>query len=159
MTAHLRNKSSGFVFLRRFLEPRFVLFGITLIYFLSKLIITLGQRDNAFLVDQWGFVRRSMIYPFLLLLSCLLVLNRRFVPLVLAMPIAAAVMYTIGYRGLVGASNTQDGSVVGILDTLRIWFDVLPSNLIVETVLAVVIFVFGTAELARLLRRRRKPRS
>ena len=102
-----------------------------------------------------GFVRRSMAYPLLLLLSCVLILIGRFVTLGLAMTIGAGVIYAIGYRGLVGVSNTHDGAVP-ILGTLRIWFDVMPTNLIVQTGLAVVILVLGTAQLSRLLRKRRK---
>ncbi|MBA3355316.1 MAG: hypothetical protein H0U18_05125 [Pyrinomonadaceae bacterium] len=140
--------------MKRILEPQSVFFGITLIYFLSTLIIVLGQKDNAFIVDQWGFFRRSMTYPLLLLLGCVLILIGRFATLGLAMTIAAGVIYAIGYRGLVGVSNTHDA--VGISDILRIWFDVMPANLIVQTGLAAVMLALGTVQLSRLLRKRRK---
>ncbi|MGH9966660.1 MAG: hypothetical protein ACREBG_02340 [Pyrinomonadaceae bacterium] len=154
MTTNLSDTSRGFIFLKRLLQPQFVLFGITLVYFLSTLIVVFGEKNNEFLVNQWAFVKTAMIYPFLLLLGCVLILIGRFATLGVALTIAVYVIYAIAYRGFVGVLNTNEAAGP-ILGTLRIWFDVMPTNLIVQTGLALVILVVSIAQLSRLVRKRK----
>ena len=147
--------SASFGFLKRILAPQSMLFGVTLVHFLLTLIIVLGRKDNPFIVDQWGFFRQSMTYPLLLLFSCVLILFGRLSTTGLAMTIAASLIYVVGYRGLVGISYAHDVSALS-LDAIRIWFDVTPTNLIVQAGLGAVILLFGMVQLSRLLGRRRK---
>lgn len=158
MTARLRHMSERFVGLKRILEAQYVLLGVTLIHFLSTLIIVLGQTGNVFIVDQWGFFVRAMTYPLLLLVSCFLILTGRLGTIGLAMMIAIGLIYILGYRGLVGVSYAHDADALS-LTALRIWLVATPTNLVVQTVLAAVILLFGTVQFLRLLQKSRKPLS
>ena len=158
MTARLRHMSRRFVVLKRILEPQYVLLGVTLIHFLSTLVIVLGQKGNVFIVDQWGFFLRAMAYPLLLLFSCFLILTGRLGTIGLAMMIASSLFYILGYRGLFGVSYAHDVDAISVT-ALRIWLDVTPTNLVVQTVLAAVILLFGTVQFLHLLQKSRKPLS
>lgn len=143
-------RSEGLVSLKRILEPQSLLFGITLIYFLFRLVVVMGQVGNAFIVDQRGFVWRAIAYPLLLLVSGILILIGRLATIIFAIAIAGSLIYLIGYRGLGGVSYAHDVGAL-TLTALRIWVDTTPINLILQSGLSVVICFVGTVQLSRLL--------
>ena len=154
MTLRFR-QSEGLVSWKRMLQPQSVVFGVTLLHFLFTLIIVMAERVNPFIVDGTGFVGRAMTYPFLLLLSCSLLLIGRLATIALAMTIAGSLIYAIGYRGLVGVSYAHD---VGTFTQAAwtIWFGATPTALIVQVALSAVICIVGAVQLSRLLLRSRK---
>src|SRR5207253_9197211 len=101
------------------LQPRGVLFRMTVIYFLSMLIIVLEQKENAFIINKWGFFKGLMIGPLLLLVTSVCILIGRLSTVTLAIAIAACLIYVTGYRGLVGISHAHDNAILS-LESLRL---------------------------------------
>lgn len=154
--ARLGSRVDSFVlFLKRLLAPQVVLFWIFLIYCLLMFIDAMEAKENPFVFSQWMLVRDLMFGPLLLLITSVLILIRRLSTVAIAIAIALYIIYVTGGRFLLATPYSHDVSLFS-LDALRIWFEATPNNLILQTALATVALIFGTVQLWRLLRLRRK---
>jgi hypothetical protein len=149
-------KGNGLRFmLKRLFQPQAVLFSIALVYCVSEFINARQEKDNPFVFSQWMFVRDLMVGPLLMLITAVLLLIHRLSTTALAIAIAGYLFYVTGYRYLISIPNSHGVPILS-LDAMRIWFKGMPNNLILQTVFATVVLIFGTVQLLRLLRLRRK---
>ena len=141
--------------LKRLFQPQAVLFSIALAYCVAEFIDAMQEKDNPFVFSQWMFVRDLMKGPLLMLITAVLLLIHRLSTTALAIAIAGYLIYVTAYRYLISIPNSQ-GVPIFSLDAMRIWFKGMPNNLILLAAFGSVALVFGTVQLLRLLRMRRK---
>ncbi len=98
----------------------------------------------------------AMTRPFLLLLGSVCLLIDRFWSNVLAILLAGNIIYSNGYRGLVGISYAHGIPMFGVR-ALRIWFEIMGPTQIINTGLAVVIVIFGIVQLSSWLLQKTEP--
>jgi membrane-bound ClpP family serine protease len=150
------SKGNGLRFIpRRLLQPRAVLFLVTLGYCVSEFVRAMQEKENPFVFSQWMFVRDLMVAPLLMLITSVLILIHRLSTTALAMAIAGYLIYVTAYRGMISIPDSHGVPILSF-DALRIWFEAMPDNLILLAAFASVALVFGTLQLWRLLRPRRK---
>lgn len=140
---------------KRLLEPRAVLVLLALVYCVPVFIDAMQGKENPFVFNQWNFVRGLMMGPLLLVITSVLILIHRLSTTALAIAISCYLIYVTGYRGLISIPNSHGVPILS-LDALRIWFKATPNDLILQTALATVTLIFGTVQVLRLLRMKRK---
>ena len=151
-----RSKGNSLRFMsKRLLQPQAVLFSITLAYCVSEFIDAMQAKDNPFVLSPSIFVSNLMVGPLLMLITAVLLLIHRLSTTAIAIAIAGYLFYVTGYRYLISIPNSHGVPILS-LDAMRIWFKGMPNNLILQTVFATVVLIFGTVQLLRLQRMRRK---
>jgi hypothetical protein len=140
---------------KRLLQPQAVLFWFALVYCVSEFIEAMQEKENPFVVSPWIFVSNLMVGPLLMLITSVLILIHRLSTTAFAMAIAGYLIYVTAYRYMISIPNARGVPILS-LDAMRIWFKVTPDNLILLAGFGSVALVFGTVQLLRLLRMRRK---
>lgn len=138
----------------RLLKPKAILFGFVLFHFVVRLIFVMSlQGGNAFVVAAGWDPVVAMARPFLLLVGAVCLFIDRLWSYVLAILLAGNIIYSNGYRGLVGISYAHGIPMFGV-GALRIWFETMSLTQIINSGLAVVILTFGIVQLSRWLAHR-----
>lgn len=138
----------------RLLEPKAILFGFVIFYFIVRLISAIRlERENAFVVGAGWDPIVAMTRPFLLLVGALCVFIDRSWSHGLAILLVGNIIYSNVYLALVGISYAHGIPMFGV-GALRIWLEIMSGTQIINTGLAVIILIFGLVQLPRRIARR-----
>lgn len=152
MTTH--DNEDGMRLLRRFLEIKAVLFGLTILHLVAMAVYVVhyNQKYSAF-PDHWN-PSRIMQEPVLLFLGAAALLVGKPWSYLVAIITSGHVIYSVGYIGLIATSAAHDYPVFSVY-VVKAWWVMTFSGqpqYIVELVLAAVIGSYSIFLLLRHLR-------